>query len=454
MPFGDVHRARSWLGLCLGLLASGTCLADDPLAWLARMQDALSSRNYEGVFVHEHAGQTETLQVIHRSVGGMPAERLVSMDGSGREFIRKGSDLLAYLPDQRAVLVEKSPDRSLVLGSLPLMDASLTSRYDVRELSSKRLLGRDTRVIAIVPRDEYRYGYRVWIDEATAMPLKTQLRDVGDDVVEQIVFTSLKLPAQVADNALEPAVDAKGFRWMRYQSTTVADSSVAATWQAEQLPPGFRMTARATQQMPGSSTPVTHLVFSDGLASVSVFVEMKSDDQSVVRSDVTRVGSSSAYSTVVDGHRVTVIGEVPPETVRAIANSLRSDGSAPAAAVSATVNAANGRASTSTSTSTSSTTPFGPTREGALDVFRSGAPGVDPLGAMPSYTGASGSWRAGSGMGQVSGVSGNSGGFGNNPGGYGSGGYGTLGNGPGGAGGPGPGGPGGPGGAGGGGGPR
>lgn len=336
MARNDV-RLNPWGGLLVGLLVTGVCaagdFAEDPLLWLARMETALTSRNYVGVFVHEHAGQTETLQVIHRSVG-VPAERLVSMDGSGREFIRKGGDLLTYLPDQRAVLVEKSTDRSLVLGSLPHMDASLTSRYDVRELASRRLLGRDTRVIAIEPKDQYRFGYRLWIDEATAMPLKSQLRDARDAVVEQIVFTSLKLPAQVADIALEPAVDAKGFHWVRYQSTTVADSSAATNWQAEQLPAGFRLTARATQQMPGAAEPVAHLVFSDGLASVSVFVEMKADTPATGRSDVARVGSSSAYSTVIDGHRVTVIGEVPPETVRAIASSLRLEGGTPSGSTS------------------------------------------------------------------------------------------------------------------------
>ena len=287
------------------------------------MDAALNSHNYDGTFVHEHAGQTETLRVIHRS-GNASAERVVSMDGSGREFLRKGTELLTYLPDQRVVLVEESSDASLVLGNLPQMEASLTERYTVSEVQKYRLLGRDTRVISVAPRDEFRYGYRLWIDEQTAMPLKTQLLDGNGTVVEQIVFTSLSLLSQVPDARLEPAVDARGYRWLKREGATVVDSSAQAGWQAAHLPPGFRLTARNTRQMPGADGPVAHLVYSDGLASVSVFVELKpAADAGAVADNSTQLGSSATYTTLVQGHRVTAIGEVPPATVRAIALSLR-----------------------------------------------------------------------------------------------------------------------------------
>jgi len=108
-------------GSCAALLASAVAvLAEDaPLDWLARTDQALATRNYEGVFVHAYAGETETLRVIHRVAADGVSERLLSMDGSGREFIRKGSQLTCYLPDKRTVLVEKSSDAGLLLGSLP-----------------------------------------------------------------------------------------------------------------------------------------------------------------------------------------------------------------------------------------------------------------------------------------------------------------------------------------------
>jgi sigma-E factor negative regulatory protein RseB len=314
--------------LCLvaQVWAAGAAVQDDPREWLARTDEALSKRNYEGVFVHEHAGESETLRVIHRVDGEGVSERLLSMDGSGREFIRKGAQLICYLPDQHMVLVEKTPDVTLLLTGLPRIDASAAGQYGITELARTRVSGRDARVIAIAPTDQLRYGYRVWIDEATAMPLKTQLRDSQGGVLEQIIFTSLNMLAHIPKSELEPAVDAHGYRWVRRDSEPVDSSALTVSWEANTLPAGFHMTASARQMLP--SGPVEHLVFSDGLASVSVFVEMgRADGGSSAREDdAATLGTSSAYSTVAEGYRVTAVGEVPPETVRVIARAIHNTG--------------------------------------------------------------------------------------------------------------------------------
>jgi len=322
-------------GSCAALLASAAAAAadDDPSDWLARTDQALATRNYEGIFVHEHAGETETLRVIHRVGSEGVSERLLSMDGSGREFIRKGSQLTCYLPDQRTVLVERSNDAGLLLGSLPRIDATSAGLYQITELQKTRVSGRDARVIAVTPKDQLRYGYRVWIDEATAMPLKTQLRNGQGQVLEQIVFTDLRLPAHIADGELEPAVDAHNYRWVQHLADPVDSRGLSVSWEASVLPPGFRMTVSARQVL--HSGPVEHLVFSDGLASVSVFVEIGREQRAEqVADDAATIGSSSAYSTVVQGYRVTAVGEVPPDTVRAIAQSIRTAGPAPSMAES------------------------------------------------------------------------------------------------------------------------
>ena len=321
--------------LCLALeaLAAG---GKDPRDWLARTDEALSRRNYEGVFVHEHAGESETLRVIHRVDADGVAERLLSMDGSGREFIRRGTQLTCYLPDQHTVLVERGPDAGLLLSGLPHIDAGSAGQYEVKELSRTRVSGRDARVIAIAPNDQLRYGYRIWIDEASAMPLKTQLRDSRGGVLEQIVFTSLNLLARIPNSELEPAVDARGYRWVRRNSEPIESQSLSVSWEASALPAGFRMTASARQMLPAG--PVEHLVFSDGLASVSVFVEVGRAGTDGEKDDAATLGTSSAFSTVVQGLRVTAVGEVPPDTVRVIARAIRSSGAvqpAPEAASSA-----------------------------------------------------------------------------------------------------------------------
>jgi sigma-E factor negative regulatory protein RseB len=310
-----------------GLVLAGSAVAaDEPREWLARMNQALISRNYDGVFSHWQGGRVEMLRIIHRLQDGEVTERLVSLDGSGREFIRSGGELVCYLPDQQTVVVEKRSERRPLLGNFPSFDETSAGVYDVQEIKRTRFNRRNTRVIAVTPRDNFRYGYRLWIDESTAMPLKTQLCDARGRVLEQMVFASLTLSARIPNAAFKPEVSTDGFQWVRNDREPVrAASSQSITWSALKLPPGFRMMNRSAQLMPGATNPVGHLVFTDGLASVSVFVELQPSTRVPKGQGTasTRFGSSSAFSTVVNGHKVTAMGEVPPATVRFIANSLQ-----------------------------------------------------------------------------------------------------------------------------------
>lgn len=303
------------------LLVAGMASGAEPKEWLERMNKALTTRNYVGVFTHVRGTRAETLRIIHRVRGRDVSERLLSLDASGREFIREGDELTCYFPDKRTVLVERrSPDGPL-LGALPSLAEGDSQVYEIRGGERERMLGRTTRVVALHPRDEYRYGYRLWIDEQTSMPLKTQLCDQSGQVIEQILFSSIDLPERIPDSMFKPQVDASSFRWLR-ADRRVASASTPALWDAMRLPPGFRIASRANQSLPGSSEPVAHLVFTDGVASVSVFVEPRKADARRAEGPA-RVGSSSAFTTVVDDHQITVVGEVPPNTVKFIATQVK-----------------------------------------------------------------------------------------------------------------------------------
>ncbi len=327
---GSVLALSSWFTLALAM--AGAALAEEPGQWLERMNQALTTRNYDGTFSHWQGGRVEMLRIIHRVHNGAVSERLVSLDGSGREFIRTGSNLACYLPDKRTVLVESRPAEESLLSGFPTINDQSASFYDLKEVAQTRLLGRDTHYITVMPKDEYRYGYRLWIDDKTAMPLKTQLCDARGHVIEQVVFASLTLASRIPDAAFKPEVSTDGFQWLRSDTAPAKDPVKEAAadpvvWDALKLPPGFKMTLRKAQIMPGSNSPVDHLVFTDGLASVSVFVESTTQstpskgDEPIDES--ARVGSSSAFSTVIDGHKITAVGEVPPTTVRFIANSVQ-----------------------------------------------------------------------------------------------------------------------------------
>jgi sigma-E factor negative regulatory protein RseB len=336
-----LRTSASLAGVALALSLNGAALADDvvipkkpatehePTQWLARMNDALTSRNYDGTFSHWHGGRVDTLRIIHRVQNGMVSERLVSLDGSGREFIRNGPNLECYLPDRRTVLVEEHAAEAPLVGiRLPAVNEKTETYYNIREIGHTRINRRDTHIIEVAPKDEYRYGYRLWIDGSTAMPVKTELCDAHGNVIEQLEFADLTVKPHIPDSAFKPDVATDGFQWVRNsapQGTPEPPGTLA--WNAMRLPPGFRMTVRSAQVLPGSAAPVDHLVFTDGFASVSVFVEVtqiRATQPSVPQTAT--VGSSSAFSTVVDGHKITAVGEVPPETVQFIATQVKASG--------------------------------------------------------------------------------------------------------------------------------
>jgi sigma-E factor negative regulatory protein RseB len=316
-----------WLALALALASVAS--ADEPAKWLERMNHALTTLNYDGTFAHWEGGKVEMLRIIHRVDDGTVSERLESLDGSGREFIRTGSQLTCYLPDKHVVLVEHTPAKVSLLGGFPAIDPRTARFYDIKEVARMRFNRRSTHLITVMPRDQYRYGYRLWIDDSTAMPLKTQLCNAQGKVIEQIVFASLEIRRHIPDSAFLPHLSTTGFRWLRNDSAALKETATPSgtVWNVEHLPPGFHMAMRAAQIMPGKPGPVDHLVFTDGLASVSVFVEthVETSQGRPPVMESAHVGSSYAFSTVIDGHKVTAVGEVPPETVRFFADSVKAE---------------------------------------------------------------------------------------------------------------------------------
>ncbi|MFU8896380.1 MAG: MucB/RseB C-terminal domain-containing protein [Gammaproteobacteria bacterium] len=320
-------RLRSTL-----LLASLLCalpaavLADSARGWLERMEQAVESLSYEGTFVHMSGNSIETMHVIHRAVDGQVAERLFSRDQPGREILRQNDKVTCIFADQRTVLVERrSKHRGTpLLGAVPRDSGEFEQWYEFRVADGSPKLGRVTRVIEIRPRDGYRYGHRLWLDETTAMPLKVQLLNQGGVVIEQIQFVSMVLPAEISDARLQPDVAIEGFAWIEQDAAPASaggDGSVAS-WVIEELPPGFRLTESRLRILPGTEEPVEHMVYSDGLASVSVFVEPAgSTDQEL--SGLSRMGAAHAFTLILDGQQITAVGEVPPNTVEHIARSLR-----------------------------------------------------------------------------------------------------------------------------------
>lgn len=211
---------------------------DDPREWLQRMTRALATRNYDGTFFHLSNGQVEAMRIVHRVRDGHVTERLQSLEGSGREYVRDNDRLTCYLPDKHKILVATRQSRGPFLSSLPHFGSGADRFYRIESLPQGRVLGRAVRVIAVSPKDQYRFGYRLWLDQKTAMPLKTQLCDSRGQVIEQILFAKLDMPQTIPDRDLKPTVSTADMRWV-IQSPSQRASPAIAAFRASELPPGF-----------------------------------------------------------------------------------------------------------------------------------------------------------------------------------------------------------------------
>ena len=323
--------AGLWLWV-LGLVCAQAALAaeTEPRAWLMRMVEAVEQLSYQGTLVHMHGGDADIMSIVHRVEDGRISERITAVDGPGREIIRNDEEVTCILPDQQAVVIEprdvSNRSQSPLQGSLPRPEGFDERYYELSFLDTGSVAGRAARVLAVRPLDELRYGYVLWLDTATAMPLKTQLLDEQGRVLEQILFTEIDLRDNIPAAAVAPSLAMETFAVQRSSdaSRPKADGLPGAGWQVDRLPAGFMLIAARAKLMHGSSQPMEQLVYSDGLASVSVFVE--SDvGQDEKAEGLSSMGSANAYTTMREGFLVTAVGDVPVRTVEMMARSASRD---------------------------------------------------------------------------------------------------------------------------------
>lgn len=305
------------------LFAAAPALAQTatPNEWLDRMSSVVATIDFEGTVIRRRNGQSQALKVVRRIVDGVVQEKLVSQEGNGLEIIRNGSEVYCVLPDKKSVLVEYWDDDITLFSTLPKSDLQFGSEYDLSIVREERVAGRQAMLLAVRPHDGYRYGHRIWLDTKTGFPLRTEL--VGGDgaLLEQLKFADVKLDSEIASAALEPSFDLQEFTW--YPEPARAETrEIDSAWVCDDLPRGYRQVSATSELLPGAESPVVHLLYSDGLASVSVFIAEQGDDQEARPRGVLD-GPSNSHSVQSGDHMITAIGEVPPATVRRIAVAMR-----------------------------------------------------------------------------------------------------------------------------------
>lgn len=312
-------------GLLVLLLSTSALAGEGARELLQQMSAASMGLNYRGTFVYLHNGQLEAMQVIHRAGKDGEQERLVALTGEAREVLRDKDKVTCILPKSKAVMVDKSIPRQPFPAALPRDLDALSDNYEFEVMGEDRVSGHPARIVAIRPLDSFRYGYRLWLERDSHLLLKSDLIDADGRAVEQTMFTALEILDSVSDAELQPVLQGEDYTWRGH--TAAGDPHVAAqpdtsVWSVTALPAGFMRTHHNQHVMPSDTAPVEHMVFSDGLATVSVYIEPR---QAGVQglSGVSSMGAVNALGAQVGEFQVTVVGEVPRATVERIGQSVR-----------------------------------------------------------------------------------------------------------------------------------
>jgi sigma-E factor negative regulatory protein RseB len=307
--------------LLLALSAQAAWADGDALSWLQRINGASQKLSYTGTFVYRSGDQAETSRIVH-AVGRHGArERLETLDGERREIVRSGDEVKCYLPGSETVKIDRQHGSSAFPSLLPSSLQDIRENYEVTTGAIERVAGYDCQLIVLWPKDKLRYGHKLWADVNTGMLLKSETFNDSNELIERFAFTEIAIGGKIDQDQLRPRLSAQSRDWRVENSGAVAANLAASGWTIKPELPGFKkMTEMKRTQ--GGSTQVGHVVYSDGLAAVSVFIEPMANKTSLPQPGLSRQGAINIYSRQIADHLVTVVGEAPAESVKKLAESV------------------------------------------------------------------------------------------------------------------------------------
>ncbi len=312
--------------------ASGLAGADalSVTSWLMRLHEASKERSYIGTYVVSSGGMMSSAKIWHVCSGEQQVERIEALSGAPRSVFRHNDRMLTFMPDDKVVRIEQQASLGIFSELLQSADGRIADFYDARSLGSERVAGLDADIVVLDPKDAWRFGYKIWTEKKQGLVLKLQTLDAQGQVLEQAAFSELQLDAPVrADKLLSMMGKLDGYQ---VQTPVLLKTTASAEgWALKTSVPGFKSmgcykrpvqagTDAATLKAAPGQVPM-QWIFSDGLASVSVFVEPMS-----LQSQHTRValsmGATQTLASQVGAHWVTLVGEVPMATLQRLAAGL------------------------------------------------------------------------------------------------------------------------------------
>lgn len=308
--------------------------AGDLFDMLKRMSEADQEQNYQGTFVLRKSDELSTLRVTHGKDKDGEWESLEALNGEARKVIRHDDRVITVFPDRNLVTVRHHDKSRSLHQKLPTNTDQIDSLYSIQRLEDDRVANRQTLVVDLLPKDKDRYGYRYWIDKSTGMLLRCDLISEKGSVIEQMMFTSFEyLPVAPARVLGLEQFERFEQRVLDEPDTVIAgEENQQVHWTVKVLPKGFMLTQSTMRYSNSDGAPQTdsiydlppdlqHLVYSDGLASVSVFIEKNLGVERHLQGLSTR-GAMNAFGNPVGEYYATVVGQVPVKTVQLMAQSV------------------------------------------------------------------------------------------------------------------------------------
>jgi sigma-E factor negative regulatory protein RseB len=325
---GVLAFVASWLSLlgspALADPAVGPETARSVTEWLTRMHDASRKRAYTGTLVVSTGSAISASRVWHVCDGKQQMERIETLTGAPRTTIRHNSDVITFVPDEKIAWVEKRDSLGLFPELLRAPANQIPEFYGVRERGVERIAGHLSDVVEIVPKDGLRFGYRVWSEQHTGLVMKLQTVDVRGQVLEQLAFTDLQLNAPVQMKKLARLMkDTRGYEVHRPAMRKTTPE--AEGWQVKGVVPGFLLMSCHTREpdQPTAHEPQSmQCVYSDGLASVSLFFEPFQATSAQPNTGFGAIGATHTTARQIGPFRVTILGEVPPLALGQFAQAI------------------------------------------------------------------------------------------------------------------------------------
>lgn len=317
---------RGATALAFSMLALGAALAAEPpaiapadgVSLLNRIQQAAQRQNYVGTFVHQQGTQVQSSRVTHIVDRAGEHEKLELMDGQAREFIRNNDDVRCYMPDSKLILIEKRARYDTFPALLTSAPVDVDQYYRLSLEGIDRIAGRNAQLVVLEARDKQRYGYRLWFDKDSYLLLKAQTINEKGLPIEQVAFTNVTIGGTIDVSRVKPtATSTDG--WRTETNRMVPVDLAQAGWSVTQPVPGFRKVMEVRRAF-GGREDIGQMVYSDGLAAISIFIEPAAPHDSDEGE-----ASKGPINVVTERHGefwLTVVGDAPAAAVRDMARQI------------------------------------------------------------------------------------------------------------------------------------